>query len=332
MDSLIFKKLFLIFILFFLVGCSQKPVQNENSVQAIPSWYLTALSNSETHLYGVGEGKSLQEAKNSALNDTASRLSVTLDSSINQYKQSVSYNTTQSYQKKITENINVEVKSIHFTNANIEQSQVVGNSFFVLMKVNRQELFRHYKNEFDLSQSTIDMTLKNSQNKPILEKIYVLEKLLPTLDKATSQAIILSAINPHFNSQDYLMKQTAIRNDINTLKDQLKIKIATNLSQKLFANELIDLLNQEGYKVTSSEHNLEIQLNHTVNYSIALGWEIAKVSTTISVISAGKIVSNHSISSVGRSSSSQENALLNASKIFRQEAAKKGLNAILFNQ
>jgi hypothetical protein len=128
------------------------------------------------------------------------------------------------------------------------------------------------------------------------------------------------------------MKYTAINNDISTLKDQLKIKIATNLSQKLFAHEFIDALNQEGYKVSNSQNNLEIQLNSTVNYSIALGWHIAKVVTTVSVISEGKIVSNQIISSVGRSSSTPENALVNASKTFKQEVLKKGLNAIVFNQ
>lgn len=307
-------------------------MQNDNKTQAIPSWYLSPTPNSETYLYGVGEGKTLQEAKNSALNDMASRLSVTLDSSINQYKQSVSFNTTQSYQKKITENINVEVKAINFTNASIEHSEVVANSFFVLAKVNRQELFNSYKNAFDLSESTVNSTVQNSKNKPILERIYTLQAALPTIEKATSQAIILSAINTQFDSNRYLMKYTTISNDISTLKDQLKIKIATNLSQKLFANEFIDALNQEGYKVSNSQHNLEIQLLSTVNYSIALGWEIAKVSTTISVISEGKIVSNNIISSIGRSSSSSENALLNASKTFKQEVLKKGLNAILFNQ
>jgi hypothetical protein len=331
-DSLIFKKLFLIFTLLFFVACSQNPVQTAHISQTIPTWYLKPTPNSEIYLYGTGEGKTLQEAKNSALNDMASRLSVTLDSSIQQYKQSVSFNTTQSYQKNITEKINVEVKAINFTNASIEHSEVVANSFFVLAKVNRQELFNSYKNAFDLSESTLNSTLQNSKNKPILERIYTLQTVLPTIEKATSQAIILSAINTQFDSNSYLMKYTAISNDISTLKDQLKIKIATNLSQKLFANEFIDALNQEGYKVSNSQPNVEIQLLSTVNYSIALGWEIAKVSTTISVISEGKIVSNNIISSVGRSSSSSENALLNASKTFKQEVLKKGLNAILFNQ
>ena len=316
----------------FFVACSQKPTQTAHTNQTVPSWYLKPTANSEIYLYGVGEGRTLQEAKNSALNDMASRLSVTLDSTVQQYKQSISYNTNQSYQKKITENINVEVKAINFTNASIELSEVVANSFFVLMKVNRHELFNQHKSAFDLSQSTITSTLQNSKNKPILEQIYTLQTIVPTLEKATSQAIILSAINTHFDSNSYLMKYTAISNNISTLKDQLRIKIATNLSQKLFANEFIDALNQEGYKVANSQHNLEIQLNSTVNYSIALGWEIAKVSTTISVISEGKIVSNNIISSVGRSSSTPENALLNASKTFKQEVLKKGLNAILFNQ
>jgi len=56
------------------------------------------------------------------------------------------------------------------------------------------------------------------------------------------------------------------------------------------------------------------------------------VSSNISVISEGKTVSNMTISSVGRSSTSKENALINASKYFKNEIEKQGLNQLLFAQ
>jgi len=320
----------LISVLF--TACTQQPTLN-NTVQSVPSWYLNPTPNSTLFLYGTGEGKSLQEAKNSALNDMASRLSVTLDSTLNQNKRLVS-NTLQKevYEKKLTQNITLKVKEINFTNASLEHSQVVGNSFFVQMRVNRQELFNHQKEQFVLNENHINTILEQNSTLPILEQIYALEKLEPTLEKATSQALILTALDNTFQSNNYVQKYHNIALKKESLKQNLRIKLSSNLNQKHFANELIQLLNQEGYKISSDEQNLEIRLNSTVNYSVAMGWHIAKTTTVIAVISQGKIVSNHIINSVGRSSSSQENALVSASKYFKKELDKLGLNTILYNQ
>ncbi len=313
-------------------ACTQQPTLN-NTVQTLPSWYVNPTPNSTLFLYGTGEGKTLQEAKNSALNDMASRLSVTLDSTINQNKRLVS-NTLQKevYEKKLTQNITLKVKEINFTNASVEHSHVVGNSFFVQMKVNKEELFKSQKEQFMLNESHINTIVEQTKELPPLEQIYALEKLEPTLEKASSQALILTALDNTFQSNDYVQKYHNVALKKESLKQNLRIKLSSNLSQKHFANELIQLLNQEGYKVTSSEQNLEIRLNSTVNYSVAMGWHIAKTATVIAVISEGKIVSNHIINSVGRSSSSQENALVSASKYFKKELDKLGLNTILYNQ
>jgi len=326
-----FKTVIFTALFIFFSGCvGQKNVPEAS--KGIPSWYLSPTPNSNTYLYGVGEGKNMQEAKNSALNDMASRLSVNIDSTINQNKQSISSSKINSYEKKLTQNINVEVKKINFTNAAIESSEVIGNSFFLLMRVNKEELFNNHLESFSLHQTQISNTLKANQKRPVLEQLYTLEKLLPTVEKATSQALILNAINKEFNSSTPIEKHHQVTLQYEELKESLAFKISTNLPQKPFALQLIETLNKAGYKAVDKEFNAEIKLNNTVNYSVAMGWHIAKVSTSVMVVSAGKIVSNSVINSVGRSSSSKENALISASLFFKNELDKKGVDALLFPQ
>lgn len=330
---MIFKLFYSSIIAFVLTGCFQQPTTSQNISYSVPKWYLNPIANSQAYLYGVGEGKSLQEAKNSALNDMASRLSVTIDSNIQQYKSITSTNNSLgTYQKQLKQNINVEVKKINFTNALVETSEMINNTFFVQMRVNRQELFNTHKNAFDLNNHTLEQSYKRSLTLPILEQIYAIEQLNPTLDEATSQALILNAINNSFDAQSYVKNYQAIQNKSQELKNNLRFKLSTNLTQKHFANELLGLLNLEGYKVVNTQGNVQIHLIHSVNYSVALGWQIAKVSSNVSVISDGKTVSNMTISSVGRSSTSKENALINASKYFKNEIEKQGLNQLLFAQ
>ncbi len=69
---MIFKILFIALFSLFVTACSQQPTLS-NTVQTLPSWYLNPTPNSTVFLYGVGEGKTLQEAKNHALNDVSSK-------------------------------------------------------------------------------------------------------------------------------------------------------------------------------------------------------------------------------------------------------------------
>ena len=73
-----------------------------------------------------------------------------------------------------------------------------------------------------------------------------------------------------------------------------------------------------------------ICVNNKAKYSITRGWNIAKVSTTLSVISNGKIVSNKIINTVGRSSTSKQSAKQSASKSFIKKIKKEGINRIIF--
>ena len=320
----------IIFAVFLLAGCLKLP---ETQTSQLPQWYINAPANSATYLYGVGEGNSLQSAKNSALNDMAGRLSVKVGSSLNQKTMtSTSNNALGQYQKEVTQNITIDTNKIDFSNAQVANSAVMGNSFFILMKVDRKELYTLKKQEFETMNNQINDVMELSNKQPLLEQIYTLENLQPTLLEAKNKAIILKALNNSFNETFFTQHYAKIETSIIPLKESIKIKIATNVQESFFANELIELLNKNGYKIVKEHENVKITLNSSINYSVALGWQIAKVNTTISVISNEKIISNTIINSLGRSTSSQKNALIGASKYFKNQLLNKGLDSILFNK
>ncbi|WP_419770823.1 MAG: LPP20 family lipoprotein [Candidatus Marinarcus sp.] len=319
-------------MLFLFTGCVQMPLMKKETAQ-VPQWYLNAPANTSAYLYGTGEGTSLQSAKSAALNDMSGRLSVQVSSSLNQTTTTSRNNSGENgYNKEVTQNINIAVQNINFTNAVIEKTITLGNSFFVLMKVNRQELFNQTKQEFDMTNRRINDLLEVSNVQPILEQIYTLQNLQPVLLEAKNQASVLKALNNGFDESSYFHHYSRIENSLVTSKAAVKIKIATNLQSSYFADEFIDELNKNEYKIVSSNENVKITLNNKVNYSTAMGWKIAKVATTISVISNGKIISNNIINSVGRSTSSEINAVMSASKDFKLQLLKKGLDSILFNK
>jgi hypothetical protein len=297
---------------------------------SLPSWYINAPLNNDIFIYGEGESKiSLNDAKNNALSNMASKLVVSVTSSIS----SITTTSKNSYSKDVTKDVKVNVEKIKFTNAIAEKAINVNENFYILMKVNRQELFINKKKEFDIRDSQIDTKYNNISKYGKIEQIDILQKLYPTIKKAKAQTIVLHAINNDFNQFLFIKKYDSYIDKIAELKENSTIMIRSNNKRKYFADSLTNILNQNQYRVSSkSGSDIVISLNNKVKYSIARGWNIAKVTTTISVLSNNKIISNTIIKSLGRSSTSKESALENASEHFLVQMEEKTLDKVIFNK
>ena len=106
-----------------------------------------------------------------------------------------------------------------------------------------------------------------------------------------------------------------------------------NSKDNYFADALIDILNQKNFKITQSDNgDILIKLNNKIKYNKARGWNIAKVTTTLSVISNNKIVSNRIFRLIGRSSTSKESAIESASRGFVKELKKITLDKAVFSK
>ncbi|MGB5866583.1 MAG: LPP20 family lipoprotein [Arcobacteraceae bacterium] len=315
-----------------LTGCVQDLAFMKQEVK-IPSWYINAPVNNEIFIYGEGEAKTLSDAKDNALNSMASKLIVSVGSSTSSITKTSRDATSSSYSKDVTKDVKIDVQKIKFTNATVEKSEEVSGDFYILMKVNRQELFENKKKEFDINDNRITTQINTLNSYGKLEQINILQSIYPSIIKAKKESIILNAINNDFNQGPYIEKYDSYIDMIDQLKNNSSIMVKTNNSKRYFSDALIDMLNQEQYKVSDSlKSDVIVSLNNKVKYSVARGWNIAKVTTSISVISNNKIISNSIISSVGRSSTSQESALENASQYFAKQIKEKTLDKVIFNK
>lgn len=297
----------------------------------LPQWYLVAPTNTAQFLYGEGEGTSLEEAKKNALNTMASGLVVSVSSTMQTSTKSTTGTSGSSYSKDVSKDVKLEVQKIKFTNAVVKNSEMIGGKFYILMQVNRQELFTQQKGEFDSKDSRADELFGSLEGKAKLDQIHILQDMYPLLKETKAQTIVLNAINNNFPYATYTKKYDSYIDKLDDIKSSCVINVTTNQAEQYFSDNLIDLLNQNKFKISNSANSdISIQLTTSPKYSVASGWNIAKVSTTLSVISNGKVVSNKIISTVGRSSTSKESALEDASKKFREEILKQTLDSVIF--
>ena len=308
-------------------GCFSLGSKGEQ--QSIPNWYLNSPANTSSTIYGVGEGSNLEDAKSAALNSMSARLVVAVGSSLQKLTTS---STNGGYSKEVTQDIKVDVEKIQFTNAKVEKNAVVGENFYVLMSVNRIELFNEKKKSFNIEDEGIETRFDEGANLAKLEKIYHIKGMSSKIIDNRKKAFVLYAINNSFDYGPFFSKYDGYLSQIDTLKSELQISVTSNEKNKFFADEIVEKLNNDGYKVVQNSSNVEINVNNKIRYSEYKGWKIAKVSTTIGVSSMGKTVSNKTVNTTGRSSSTNDNALQNAASHFKKKLDKEGLDSFLFGK
>jgi hypothetical protein len=284
--------------------------------------------NTSTTLYGTGEANSLNEAKTNALNNMSQQLVVSVQSSMN----TITKSSSNSYSKELIRDIKLSAKKITFSNYKVQKVVQSGNSFFVLLSVNRIKLFNEKQKELNTLDIKIETSLTNMQNSTKIEQIYNLEQLKPTILEARNLAFTLYAINNQFDYQSYYSKYDKHLNNINLLKNSLVIKLVSNTKNTMYIEYLKELLNKNNYKTSTSNEDVLIKISNNIRYSIARAWQIAKVSTTLDVLANNKSISTNTISTIGRSTSSKQNALASSAKQFKKKINTIGINKILFNK
>lgn len=329
-----FKKIFFSFfscVLFGSLYC-YADASDQKKYFEIPQWYLNSPVNTQLFLYGSGEGDTLETAKLNALNNMASSLVVFVSSSFKTNIKSSIIDGKETYSKNVSKDLKMEVQKIKFTNATVKNSQFADGKFYVLMQVNRLDLFSQQKVEFDEKDNKIDSMYASLGKKSKLSKIYILQDVYLLVKDAKSKAVILNAINNDFSYSFYFQKYDKYISMIDDIKNSAIINIDTNLPEKYFTDQLIDMLNINKFTISKNNSlaDILIKLNIQPKYSVTNGWNIAKIAVTLSVISENKIVSNRVINVIGRSSVSQESALENGSKQFREELENITLDKVIF--
>jgi hypothetical protein len=296
----------------------------------IPTWYINTPVNNELSLYGTGFGYSVKEAKHDALNNMSASLitSISSDTTIN----TTSNSSSNEYNKNVNKEVKVKTETIDFTNAKVNKTVLINNAFYILVSVDREALFSSKLIKFKLLDNKIKKDFLSSSTFSKLERIYALQVLKEKIANAKKSAYVLYAINNRFKYQKYYTVYESMLSKLETLKRDLKIKVKSNLNEGYFKDELISLLNSNNYKVSNSKADVVISIDSKLRHSIARSWKITKVSTNISVKSNMKILSNTIVNTIGRSSSTKDNAIASASMRFKKEIIKISLNKILFSK
>lgn len=303
--------------------------------EALPSWYFNPPSDNETSLYGVGEGSSLRQAKDSALADIASKLSVTISSKVSKNETQSTVGAVSSYKQNVNVNLESEVKKISFNNFNVVSTSQNESKTYILLQVDKAKFVIDQLQTLNDTIKELDSLQTASQDKSILEHYQKYKSISPDVEKAKTIVSILTTFETPFDRTRMMNTLNDYRDSMEAVRSQIEFYIDADNNSRYSADVLKEALTVEKIKIARrfnmNNTNLVIVELHTESTNKELfGSYMVSVRTTVSLKS--KEGSTHSafiVESKGGSSLDYATALKSASNNFKQQVNEKGIFTFL---
>lgn len=324
------KKFINLIIGFLVLSLFSACSSSKNSAVSLPSWYLNTPKNNSEYFYSVGQSYDLEKAKKEALNNISEYLVISLKTSYSSRTKTLSSNGFKNYEKEDIKEILSETKKIDFINYETIKAQNIANKFYVLVRLEKSKLFNSQVKILEEKDSTINNVFEEFDKLSLLEKISLLKDNEKLLQSLKDQALILYAIDDSFDFNSYHKKADSYLDKTDSLKQKIQINIKSQ--DEVYKNYLAQFFNENSYKVSKNGFNVEAKIINKTVYSKAMAWDIAKVSSSIQIISNGKVISTNSFNLIGRSSSNKQNAYIGSSKSFNLKLKELGIQKVLFGK
>ena len=304
------KKYLATAFLFLLLSCASN--NQPEQINSLPSWYVLPKASNGQNLYGAGEGYTLAEASQSALNNLAGKLMTSISSESSTLLESNKYSTNEQSRQKISE----VVAKITFNNYQISNSAAFGGKIYAEIAVNRDGFVADYSQKLTgLNQKMADVFNK-AQSKTILEKLNDLELVSNLSFEASSISQILASLSAGpANFKSNIDLYNSYQNSYQNLASKMEFFIENTNAPKALIAKFIGNLNQKKLKVVKNKNlnnpNLIIvQINSEIVEQKIYGSHIAKLKLDFNLLSnQNKIIKSSSFENTGSSVISKEEAV-----------------------
>ncbi|QOY55382.1 LPP20 family lipoprotein [Candidatus Sulfurimonas marisnigri] len=331
----IFTNILLALLAVTFIGCSAgKAPQALHVEKQLPKWYLTPPSNNGISLYGVGEGINREESIKSALDNLVSKLGITISSNYNS-----TTNTKKGYREYFTQasssDISSEVSKIRISNYEVIEIHKQNYKHFITLVRSDKKLFiknlittlnQRYKKIEDKQKHIIDMN--------ILRRYSFFKESQQTLSQTHSTLLVLNSLDKNFDDSPYLKIIQTINNDSDLLIKNMSISFSASKESSAFVNSIKSVLSETKIAIKpnsqNDKNNINISLSHKLNKAFSHGFHIARTSVLIEVKDNKKnIMHSEQIDAVGHSPQSDDIAMSDSIKNFKEEIEKRDVLKIL---
>lgn len=267
-------------------------------------WWNSPPVDNEQYFYGVGEGYTLSQAQDLALNSIAGKLGTTIASEMSRKTQDFSGISSDNIARTIRSHVS-DVKLGYYTVLNIADS---ANSTRILLRLDKQKLANSWRQQLEKKKNKIVPLLKRG---PVHKLSHFLE-LKDVVQSATNADLLearLSGISNHTPGP-------SLRSALEGLIKQSRISIGVKgeLNQ---VNEWVEqTLTKQGIHVCRNDCETWIEHIVQTKRDVLFGQHVSTVKIKFSVIENGLLLQSkdwsHKVASVSSSRSADRGAIVTA--------------------
>jgi len=297
-----------------------------------PSWYKNPPQSNTQDLYAIGEGKDAKEATAEALSSLAATLSVSISSNYTA-QTAVKEGANSSVDARYDSKIKSEVKKIRISSYELVGSESLGfKHYAVLVKVNKQKLFRSMKQELDQEFMIIEGQKQKLVTLNAIKQLTFYRKTKKSLENLPNKLTVMNSLNEAFQGDEYIRQTQEISWAYQDLLRDISFSITSNDAGVMLQSPIAKGLSDEKFKIkkVKNRFHFNIYINVKIHKADAYGFTLARSEISIDTKDVkGVVVGSNSLNIVGQSSQGYEIAKQNIALQLRGIIAKEGIAKVL---
>lgn len=313
----------------FLYSCASGVgvVNSGKSLSDANSWYVSPAQNTSQYIYGVGEGRNLEEATKSALSDASARLSVTISSNSTTLLEENRSDVNEEFRKQINQNI----EKIQFPNFKVTNSSQKGVDYYVEVRINRVEFNDIQKERVEFLDNQINNLNNSISSQNIIQKRSSYNKIIELGKESEMLTRII------YSSRGGMLKKklrviSDAKYSLSKLNNKFEFYFIAKGDSAIY-NVVKKYLNKEGVAISGVKTNLDNQIVMDVTSKSTSGKVynsfITKIKINFKNISDNRTVASNDIEVAGSSVISRNESYDSALESFDEMIEKDGIFSVL---
>lgn len=293
-----------------LLGCA-------DHFHPLPKWWTHTPTNSAQWLYGIGEGPSLEEAKQQALASIAGQLETSLSAKLSVRTQE----TNAAFDQYADRNIRTTVADVNFSHFQVIEKDIdeYKQHVRVLVKLDRQALATTWQQQYDKLATQVTNAEKSQPNQSVFDWWRKTREQLEPAARADSIAMQRALLLDTPQPSQLLIH---LRQTIKSIPMTVKI-VGDN---DAINRRIIDLLDKKDLRAGSCRHcSLTIRYHTKTNYEVIYSQQVATMQFFGQLVDSRGVVSESHWRIQGVSISQRHVAFQAASALAADKIQQQGL-------
>jgi len=297
------------------------------SQSQIPDWVQRPPGDDAVNIYGIGEGRDLEGAKQSALKDVAGKLATHIQSESENRDYLFNGQGSSSFKQKV----NTEIKKMKLSNFEVLQASQSGQLIYAMVALPRASFVADKQKTLNELNAQIDAQLKGVEGKNRLVQLQRYHKSIELADQARPLVALIEAADQSQNLRSHIARYRDFAQKEQQLLEKSKIFIKPNASLSAVVHHLKGLLQSQGLQVgdrSGADGILEVK--GSMNQAELFSSKTVKIDVDLAMLTpTGQSLSRTKYTLSGSSVSSYDTARQNAlSHLDKKLASREALYSL----